>query len=78
MINSYLKMLNNLFRHKSTLNFEDFLDWQSNILSYGNAGVGNHSPLTGPNMTNRQGSASVSSDGDESNRKRQVRLLKNR
>jgi hypothetical protein len=57
------------------------LDWQSGILSYGNnGGGGNHSPLTAQNMTNRQGSASLTSlsDNDESSRKRQVRLLKNR
>jgi len=61
-------------------NFSQNNDWQSGGLSYGNAGGGNHSPLAGANMANRQGSASLTSlsDNDESSRKRQVRLLKNR
>ncbi|CAD5221454.1 unnamed protein product [Bursaphelenchus xylophilus] len=51
-------------------------EWQTGLLSqYGT----NHSPLTA-NLATRQGSASLTSlsDNDESNRKRQVRLLKNR
>ncbi|CAD5215450.1 unnamed protein product [Bursaphelenchus okinawaensis] len=51
-------------------------EWQTGLLSqYGT----NHSPLAA-NLSTRQGSASLTSlsDNDESNRKRQVRLLKNR
>jgi hypothetical protein len=64
----------------SMANFSQSNDWQSGLLSYGNAG-GNHSPLTGANMANRQGSSLTSlsdNDNDEGSRKRQVRLLKNR
>jgi hypothetical protein len=55
-------------------------DWQSTLLSSYNT---NHSPLTGgTSLGNRQASASLTSlsdnDNNDSNRKRQVRLLKNR
>ncbi|KAH7724419.1 bZIP transcription factor family protein [Aphelenchoides avenae] len=53
-------------------------DWQTSLLQQYNP---NHSPLTGTsNLGNRQASASLTSlsDNDESSRKRQVRLLKNR
>lgn len=52
------------------------LDWQNNLLS-----SYNHNPnLTGPISLGSQGSASLTSlsDNDDGNRKRQVRLLKNR
>ncbi|KAI6214858.1 Cyclic AMP response element-binding protein B [Aphelenchoides besseyi] len=61
----------------SLANYSQNNDWSSGLLTQYSSG---HSPLTAPNLQNRQGSASVTSlsDNDESNRKRQVRLMKNR
>lgn len=53
-----------------------FTDWQNNLLTTYNHNQG----LNGPITLGSQGSASITSlsDNDDGNRKRQVRLLKNR
>ncbi|KAI6241564.1 Cyclic AMP response element-binding protein B [Aphelenchoides fujianensis] len=72
-----MKNVSDLSLATSLANYSQNNDWSSGLLNQYSSG---HSPLAAPNLQNRQGSASVTSlsDNDESNRKRQVRLMKNR